>query len=276
MQHQLYPCLWFNGNAKEAATFYCSVFEQSAITSENPIVVMFILANQPFMALNGGRQFKINTSVSFFVYCETAEEVEDKWKQLTAGGSALMALNSYPWSEKYGWCQDKYGVSWQLMLSKGAAQKIVPSLMFTQQQSGRTEEAINFYKNIFKENDIKMISRYEKGEGDTEGNIKHAQFMLNGQLFTAMDSSGPHAAFNEGVSIVIPCYNQQEIDHFWYRLTDGGEEGRCGWLKDKFGLSWQVVPSMLGRLMSDASRRDKVMQAFMQMKKFDIEKLEQA
>ena len=102
------------------------------------------------MGLNGGPKFKINYSVSFFVNCNSPEEVEEKWKQLTEGGSVMMPLNSYPWSPKYGWCQDKFGVNWQLMTGGTLGdEKIVPSLMFTNEHSGKTEEAINFYTTVF-------------------------------------------------------------------------------------------------------------------------------
>ncbi len=277
MKNKLYPCLWFDGKAKEAATYYSEIFEDSKIVSENPLVVMFELNGIQFMGLNGGPQFKINPSISFFAYCDSIEEIDKKWNHLSEGGSVMMALDNYPWSEKYGWCQDKFGVNWQFMMNKDAVQKIVPALMFTKNQSGKAEEAINFYTGIFKNADVKLISRYEKGEHDVEGYIKHAQFTLNNQLFVAMDSSGPHEfTFNEGVSIVVPCDNQEEIDYYWNKLTEGGEESQCGWLKDKYGVSWQIVPSILGKLMSDPERREKVIKAFMPMKKFDIETLEKA
>ncbi len=284
MKNKMYPCLWFDGNAKEAADYYCSVFDNSSIASQNPLVVMFDLEGFQFMGLNGGPTFKINPSISFFVYCNSTEEIDKKWDHLSAGGSVMMALDKHPWSEKYGWCQDEFGVNWQLMIGNKNEQKIVPALMFTQQQSGKAEEALNFYTDVFskqngssKDAEVKMISRYEKGEHDVEGYIKHAEFSLNNQLFAAMDSSGPHGfTFNEGVSIVVPCENQEEIDYYWNKLTEGGQESQCGWLKDKFGVSWQIVPSVLGKLMSDPDRREKVTQAFMQMKKFDIKKLEEA
>lgn len=277
MKNDLYPCLWFDGKAKEAATYYSSIFDNAKITSENPLVVMFELEGMKFMGLNGGPNFKINPSISFFVLCNSTDEIENKWNLLSAAGSVMMPLNKYPWSEKYGWCQDKFGVNWQLMMSNEAGEKIVPSFMFTQQQSGKAEEAINFYASLFKNSEVKMISRYEKGEPDVEGYIKHAQFILNGQSFAAMDSSGPHAfTFNEAVSWVIPCDDQQEIDYYWDKLTEGGAESQCGWLKDKFGVSWQVVPAVLGKLMSDPARRDKVMQVVMQSRKFNIEELENA
>lgn len=277
MKNDLYPCLWFDGKAKEAATYYSSIFDNAKITSENPLVVMFELEGMKFMGLNGGPNFKINPSISFFVLCNSTDEIENKWNLLSAAGSVMMPLNKYPWSEKYGWCQDKFGVNWQLMMSNEAGEKIVPSFMFTQQQSGKAEEAINFYASLFKNSEVKMISRYEKDEPDVEGYIKHAQFILNGQSFAAMDSSGPHAfTFNQAVSWVIPCDDQQEIDYYWDKLTEGGAESQCGWLKDKFGVSWQVVPAVLGKLMSDPARRDKVMQVVMQSRKFNIEELENA
>jgi predicted 3-demethylubiquinone-9 3-methyltransferase (glyoxalase superfamily) len=277
MKGKLYPCLWFDGKAKEAATHYSSVFENAKILSENPMVVMLELEGMQFMGLNGGPLFKINPSISFFVFGDSAEDIDKKWKQLSADGSVMMPLDKYPWNEKYGWCQDKFGVNWQLMLARGSEQKIVPSFMFTQEQSGKAEEAINFYTSIFENSKVEMISRYEKGEQDVEGNIKHARFTLNGQSFAAMESSGPHAfTFNEGVSVVVPCDNQEEIDHYWNKLTEGGKESQCGWLKDKFGVSWQIVPAILGKLMSDPAKGKRVMDVVMKTIKFNIAELENA
>jgi predicted 3-demethylubiquinone-9 3-methyltransferase (glyoxalase superfamily) len=277
MKGKIYPCLWFDGKAKEAATYYSSAFKNSKIISENPMVVFFELDGMQFMGLNGGPQFKINPSISFFVFADSLEDVETKWKHLSADGNVMMPLNKYPWSEKYGWCQDKFGVNWQLMMSPGAEQKIVPSLMFTQEQSGRAEEAINFYTSIFKNSEVQIINRYEKGEQDVEGNIKHARFTLNGQAFAAMESSGPHAFnFNEGISLVVPCDNQEEIDYYWNKLTEAGKESQCGWLKDKFGVSWQIVPAILGKLMSDPAKGKRVMDVVMKSVKFNIEELENA
>lgn len=277
MENKLYPCLWFDGNAKEAATYYISAFEYSKILSENPVVVMFELERVLFMGLNGGPQFKINPSISFFIYCESEAEIDKKWNCLSAGGSVMMPLNKYPWNEKYGWCQDKYGVNWQLMLDSVAEQKIVPSFMFTQQLSGKAEEAINFYISLFKNSEVQLISRYGKGEGDVEGNINHARFTLNGQVFAAMESSGPHEfSFNDGVSIVVPCDNQEEIDFYWSKLTEGGKESQCGWLKDKYGVSWQIVPAMLGKIMSEPDKGKRVMDVIRKSVKFNIRELENA
>ncbi len=276
MKSSIYPCLWFDQKAKEAAAFYCSIFDGSEIESESELAVTFKSDGQKFMCLNGGPEFNINPSVSFYVMCETEEEINKLWNALMEGGSALMPLNKYPWSARYGWVQDRYGVSWQLALGKvkEVGQKFTPLLMFTGKQAGKAEKAIKFYTDLFKESAIGDIARYVKGESDVEGTIKHSRFRLGKDTFMAMDSSFPHAfGFNEGISFVITCDTQKEIDYYWNKLTKGGEESQCGWLKDQFGVSWQIVPAILEKLMSEPSKSQRVVDVFLKMKKFDIEKL---
>jgi predicted 3-demethylubiquinone-9 3-methyltransferase (glyoxalase superfamily) len=272
----IYPCLWFDGQGEAAAKFYIETFKNGEITANNGMVQTFKLFGQQFMALNGGPQFKINPSISFFVLCDSEAEIAGYWKALADGGKVMMPLDKYPWSEKYGWCQDKFGVCWQLMIGKmqDNTQKIVPSLMFTKAQNGKAEEAINHYTSIFENTKINEIDRYKEGEGDTIGNVKYALFQLNSQYFTAMESSMMHNfSYNEGLSFVIPCEKQEEIDHYWNKLSEGGEESQCGWLKDKYGVSWQVIPEILGKLMSDPEKSQRVIQAFLKMKKFNIQTL---
>lgn len=198
------------------------------------------------------------------------------WKILSKDGTVLMPVDNYAWSKKYGWVQDRFGVNWQLSFSDSAIanQKITPALMFTGENSGKAEEAIKYYTSLFEESGVVMISRYKKTDNDIEGNVNHAQFTLNKQLFMAMDSSMMHKfSFNEGISFVVECDSQKEIDFFWDNLTEGGKESQCGWLKDKYGVSWQIIPSILNELMSDINKSERVMNAFLKMKKFDIEKL---
>ena len=276
MENQIYPCLWFDGNAKVAAEFYCSVFVKSRITSDNPIVVVFLSSGQKFMCLNGGSEYKPNPSISFYVICETINEIETAWNKLLDGGNVLMPLDKYDWSEKYGWVQDKFGISWQLTFGKfqEVGQKFTPTLMFTNKQAGRAEEAISFYSSVFDNSSIVGILKYSSGENDVKGYVKHAQYKLGEQVFMAMDSSLTHDFnFNEAISLVVECDTQKEIDLYWQKLGMEGEESQCGWLKDKFGVSWQVVPSILGKLMNDPEKAPRVMKAFMKMKKFEIEKL---
>jgi predicted 3-demethylubiquinone-9 3-methyltransferase (glyoxalase superfamily) len=274
--NMIYPCLWFDGNAKDAADFYCSVFDNSVITYENQMVVIFESSGQRFMCLNGGPEFTFNPSVSFYVSCETEEEISRLWKNLIEGGSELMPLDKYEWSSKYVWLQDKFGVNWQLSFSgmEKTGHKFSPVLMFTDKQAGKAEEAIHFYTSVFEGSDIIGIVKYTKEDNDIEGTVKHAEFNLGKHTFMAMDSSFMHQfSFNEAISLVVDCETQEEIDYFWDRLTEGGEEVQCGWLKDKFCVSWQIVPAILFKLMSDPSRSERVVSAFLKMKKFEIEKL---
>lgn len=276
MDNLIYPCLWFDRNARKAAEFYCSAFKNTKITAENQMAVTFEAEGHKFLCLNGGPEYTINPSISFFVVCETEDEVDKIWNVLIVDGSELMALDSYPWSKKYGWVQDRFGVTWQLSYGKIAdvGQKITPMLMFTGNHAGKAEEAIHFYTSVFERSDIKSISRYTKDDNDVEGTIVNSRFNLGKNVFMAMDSSLPHQfVFNEAISLVVDCNNQNEIDYYWDKLTSGGEESQCGWLKDKFGVSWQIVPTILGELMNDPSRTERVTNAFLKMKKFDIGKL---
>lgn len=276
MNNLIYPCLWFNGNAKEAAKFYCSVFKNSTITSENQFVVTFESSGQKIMCLNGGPEFSINPSISFMVLYESEQELDMAWNTLLEGGSVLMPLDKYDWSRRYGWLQDKFGVSWQLYFGKmeDVGQRITPVLMFTGEQNGKAEEAIKFYTSIFEDSSIAGILRYHSEDNEIEGNIKHAQFKLGNHVFMAMDSSMTHQfTFNEAVSLVVECDTQAEIDYYWLRLTEDGEESMCGWLKDRYGVSWQIVPSILDKLISDPEKSERVIHAFMQMRKFQINEL---
>ena len=276
MQTSIYPCLWFNNNSKEAASFYTKAFTDTTITSNTPMVVMFQSAGQQFMCLNGGPNFTVNPVISFYVIMDTEEEVNASWEQLCNNGKVLMPLDKYPWSNRYGWVQDRFGVSWQLSVGKleDVGQKFTPSLMFTGDNKGKAEQAIEFYTSIFDHSSVAGIMRYEPGEPDVTGYIKHAQFKLNGYVFMAMDSSIENQSnFNEALSLVVECDTQEEIDYFWNKLTEGGSESQCGWLKDQYGVSWQIVPAILKKLMSDPEKAGRVMQAFMKMKKFDIETL---
>ncbi|MBL1220537.1 VOC family protein [Chryseobacterium sp. L7] len=285
MNKDIFPCLWFDEESKQAAEFYCQVFD-GKITADTPVVMNIELFGQKLMLLNGGPHFKTNPSISFMVICSTEDEVQKYWDKLIDGGMALMALDSYSWSKKYGWVQDKYGVTWQLFLGdKPESQKIVPTMMFIHQNNGKAMEAMEFYTTTFPNSNIGNILRYgDGGEGhpisEPAENIQHAQFTIDGYSFYCMDNSYDHQFdFNEGISIVIMTDDQAETDHLWNTLiSDGGRESMCGWLKDRYGLSWQIVPKRLIELMndSDPSKAQKVVQAMMKMQKIVIQELEEA
>jgi len=285
------PHLWFDKEAKEAAEFYTSLFQGSKITHVSTLrdtpsgdtdIVSFELAGQSFMAISAGPLFKFNTAVSFLVACKTKEEVEELWSSLIGGGTAHMPLGSYPFSEQYGWLQDKYGLSWQLMYAgdREVTQKITPTLMFTGDVCGQAEEAIKFYTSVFKDAKIGDIMRYAEGdEPDRPGTVRHATFTLGGQNFSAMDSAREHnAAFNEAISLVVRCETQEEIDYYWEKLSAVPEAEQCGWLKDRYGFSWQIVPREMETMMADTNeqRLARVTQAFLKMKKFDLAELKKA
>lgn len=273
------PCLWFDGKAEEAAEFYISLFENSSIGQvtkfggEKAVTVEFSLDGFRVVGLNGGPQFKFTPAISFFVMCETVEEIDSLWARLTEGGGVMMPLDAYEWSERYGWGVDKFGMTWQLMHGPVASvgQKVTPCFLFVNEQYGRGEEAIRLYTSLFPNSPIDGILHYGPNEPGREGTIKHAQFALAGGKFMVMDGPGEHAwGFNEAVSLIVNCEDQAEIDRYWTRLTEhGGAESMCGWLKDPFGVSWQVVPTNIGELLSQPA----AVQAMMGMKKLDIQTL---
>jgi len=277
MKNTVYPCLWFDSNARAAADLYCSAFANSTVTADTPMVVTFELDGTKFMGLNGGAQFKPNAAISFYVTLESREVLERAWHLLIAGGSALMPLQAYEWSEQYGWVQDRFGVSWQLSLggSDEVGQRFVPLLMFCGNQQGKASAAMDYYVSVFADSAILFIAKYTPGQVAHDATIVHARFrVLGSQLFMAMDSAVLQPFdFNEGVSLVIDCETQEEVDYYWNKLSEGGEESMCGWLKDRFGVWWQVVPAVLPKLLRDPERAGRVMQAYMKMKKFDIEAL---
>jgi predicted 3-demethylubiquinone-9 3-methyltransferase (glyoxalase superfamily) len=290
MAQKITPFLWFDSQAEEAMNYYLPLFNDSEVVDVSRYgeaepgqvgsvtVVSFRLAGQQITAFNAGPHFTINPSVSFFVESDSEAEIDALWEKLAEGGMALMELGEYPFSKKYGWVQDRFGVSWQLGLSD-RAQTITPFLMFVGDQFGRAEEAINYYASVFEEAQIDEIQHYGPGMHEPEGAVMFASFSLLGQPFMAMESSYEHKfAFTEATSFSIACEDQAEVDYYWETLSEGGEPSQCGWLKDRFGLSWQVVPRRLLELMGDEDREkgNRVMQAMLQMTKIEIDKLEEA
>lgn len=298
IKQKITPHLWYDKEAKEAAKFYSTIFPDSKVTNTMTLhdtpsgdtdIVSFGLAGQSFTAISAGPLFKFNPSVSFFVNFDPSldknarEHLDVLWGKLFDGGTALMPLDKYPFSERYGWVQDRYGLSWQLILSDPKGQQrpfIVPSLLFVGAVCGKAEEAIGFYVSVFKNSKQGIVARYGSGqEPDKEGTIMFADFMIENQWFAAMDSAYEHNfAFNEAVSFMVHCSTQEEIDYYWGKLSAVPEAEQCGWLKDKFGVSWQVTPDILDEMLQDkdAKKAARVTEAFLKMKKFDIAELKKA
>jgi len=292
------PHLWFDREAKEAAEFYTTLFPDSRITnittmhdtpSGDADVVSFQLWGYSFMAISAGPLFKFNPSVSFMINfdpsrdAEAANRINDVWAKLAEGGKVLMPLDTYSFSKRYGWIQDQYGLSWQLMLTNPEGEErppIIPCILFVGDVCGKAEEATDFYISVFKNSRRGTLARYPSGMApDQAGTVMFSDFRLQGQWFAAMDSAREHGyAFNEAISLMVNCDTQEEIDYLWEKLSAVPEAEQCGWLKDRFGLSWQISPAILETMMldPDPEKVARVTRAFMQMKKFDIGKLNQA
>lgn len=270
------PCLWFDGKSRDVARFYEATFPDAWILGGTSPIVEVQVGDLKLTLLDGGPGYTVNPAMSFFYNCDGVGCIDTLWKALVEGGSVLMALDEYPFARRYGWVADRFGVNWQLCLPSGTPrQKVFPSLLFTQDRCGRAEEALRFTTSVFPDSSVGTISRYGPGQApDREGTVNYGEFCLGGQWFTAMDSAYPHQfTFTAGTSLVVTCDTQAEIDRLWGLLTDGGSEVRCGWLEDRFGVSWQVVPRVLGELMADPTRSERVVQTFLGMKKLDIEAL---
>jgi predicted 3-demethylubiquinone-9 3-methyltransferase (glyoxalase superfamily) len=295
---RIVPHLWFDREAKEAGEFYSSVFPDSKITNVTTLhdtpsgdcdVVSLELWRYSFLAISAGPLFKFNPSISFMVNFDPSQDKDAKtridavWGKLAEGGKALMPLDKYPFSERYGWVQDKYGLSWQLILTNPEGEErpiIIPSLLFVGDVCGKAEEASSFYLSVFKDSKRGAIVRYTTEQApDKEGTVMFGDFKLLGQWFAAMDSARMHDfGFNEAISLIVNCEDQKEIDYYWDKLSAVPEAEQCGWLKDKYGVSWQIVPKEMNEMMSKGTRKqiDRVTQAFLPMKKLDIAKLKQA
>jgi predicted 3-demethylubiquinone-9 3-methyltransferase (glyoxalase superfamily) len=211
------------------------------------------------------------------------ESLTKVWDRLVDGGKVMMPLQKYPFSEWYGWVEDKFGVSWQLIHTNPTGEKrpfIMPTLLFVGEVYGKAEEAVDFYLSVFKSSKLGNRQKYPVGmEPNKAGTVMFSDFNLNDTWFVAMDGPGNHEfKFNEAVSFVVNCETQDEIDYYWEKLSAVPASEQCGWLKDKFGISWQIVPSVLGELLGSGTPEQsmRVTQAFLKMKKFDIAELRRA
>lgn len=296
---KIIPHLWFDTQAKEAAEFYVQAFGNgskivsSSVLKNTPSgdcdVMEFDLWGYSFMSISAGPYFTFNPSISFMLNFDPSTDPQAKehldalWEKLSDGGQALMPLDTYPFSDHYGWIKDKYGVTWQLILTKPEGEPrppIIPSLMFTGDMTGKTEEAIDYYVSIFKNSKRGMTAPYPEGAApEKSAKIMFAEFMLEHQWFTAMDSGHMHKfGFNEAVSLLVQCEDQQEIDTLWSKLSSVPEAEQCGWCKDKYGVSWQINFAEMQTMMTKGTQEqtDAVTQAFLPMKKLDIATVTQA
>ena len=274
------PNLWFDHNAREAVEFYTSVFPDSKITggSRYPdskeegladfqldmagqdLTIDFQLGDLVFSAINAGPEFKPAAAHSCMVNFDPShdeqarEHLDQLWEKLIDGGTVLMPLDTYDFSQHFGCVQSKSGFGWQLILTNPEGDDrpfIIPSLMFGDGVQNRANEAIDYYVSVFQNSKRGLSYPYGQTTGPaTAEALMFADFQLDGQWFTANDSAVEQDfTFNEAVSYSVVCKDQAEIDYFWEKLSANPENEQCGWCKDKFGLSWQIIPENMDELM---------------------------
>lgn len=281
------PYLWCSRNAEELVQFYTQIFPQaqagkktyytpasakvSGMKEGELLTYQFRLLDQEFVALNGGDLFKFSPAVSLTVSLESDEQIHSLWEKLLEGGSVLMPLQEYPFSKKYGWLQDQFGVSWQLRKSEEPQESISPSLLFVGEKYGKAEEAAKHYADIFKDQgQILDLGPFSEKGPDPEGEMTYALLKLRDRYFTLMDGPGEHNFdFTGAISFLVDCEDQAEIDYFWSALSEGGEELPCGWVKDRYGVHWQVFSLSTEKFFEPqgSAAAEKALEAMYEMKK---------
>jgi predicted 3-demethylubiquinone-9 3-methyltransferase (glyoxalase superfamily) len=288
---KIVPHLWFENDAEEAAEFYMSLFQDAkridkTVINDTPsgtaYTITLEISGQEMILLYAGPYVTFNPSISFLINCDTPEETEFIWKKLMEQGQELMPFGDYPFSRMYGWVIDKFGLSWQVMYNEHLANrpKIIPTLMYVGEQCGKAEEAMLFYLSVFENSKPGGILRYsDTASPDQPGTVQHEEFTLENLLFAAMDSAlGHDFGFNDAISFVVNCDTQEETDFYWNKLSAVPEAEQCGWLKDRYGLSWQIVPNIVYEMMQseDTERVARMSEALLKMKKLSIADLEEA
>ena len=274
---RIVPSLWFDHTAAEAAEFYCSVLPDARIldTQHYPthglpdfqqefagqaLAVEFEIAGVRLVGINAGPQFRPNPSISLMVNFDPSrdpaarEHLDAVWAGLSEGGTELMALDEYPFSRRYGWVQDRYGVSWQLILTDPEGEprpNLIACLLFGGPVQNRAGEALGFYSEVFGGR-VGTTATYPGDTGPaTAGSLMFSEFALGDDWVVLMDSGVPQDfTFTPGVSLMVECADQAEIDRYWGWLSAVPEAEQCGWCVDRFGVSWQVVPADLNELIN--------------------------
>lgn len=289
-EQKIVPCLWFDQGAAEAAAFYAGLFEDSDVHDADVIrdtpsgdteTVAFRLAGLELAAIGAGPYFSFNSAVSLMVSCPSPEAVDRLYAALSPGGGVLMPLGAYAFSGRYAWIHDRFGLHWQLMLAPDGTGRhgIRPCLLFSSEACGQALEAIAWYETVFPGSRKGTCAMYEADEAqDPRARTKYAELRAGGLDFVMMDhAAGGEDAFNEAFSFMIGCAGQQEMDAFMDRLSHVPEAEQCGWLKDRFGVSWQVVPDNLKALMDGSEAESAaVMEALLSMRRLDLSALEAA
>ena len=272
MDQHITPAIRCNGNADEAARFYADVFREACVVEQAPGFAATVSIHGFRLSLiNGGDQDAPNQSIScilnfdplLFGGEEQARTYLDELYQRLSTGGVLMELGEYPFSPRYAWVRDRFGMTWQLMLTDPAGEPrpfILPAFMFGGTNHANAEEATEAWIALFDDARRGALRRHEEGGPMEAGTIMFTDFTLRGTWMAAMDSGAFHDfTFTPGVSMIVSCRDQEEIDRYWAGLSAVPEAERCGWCVDRWGVSWQVVPHNIAELMADASTREKLL-----------------
>lgn len=282
MDQVITPAIWCDGTADEAAQFYADVFRDTSIAEQAPgIAATVSIHGFKLSLINGGNQYAPNPSISCILNFDPllfgGEEqarayLDELYERLSTGG-VLMELGEYPFSPRYAWVRDRFGMTWQLMLTDPDGDPrpfVIPSFMFGGTNHAHAEEATDAWIALFDNARRGALYRYEEGGPLDAGTVMFTDFTLRGTWMAATDSGTFHDfTFTPGVSMIVSCRGQEEIDRYWAGLSAVPEAERCGWCVDRWGVSWQVVPHNIAELMADAITRDKILH----MGKIDLTKL---
>ena len=282
MDQVITHAIWCDGTADEAAQFYADVFRDASIAEQAPGIAATVSIHGFRLSLiNGGNQYAPNPSISCILNFDPllfgGEEqartyLDELYKRLSTGG-VLMELGEYPFSPRYAWVRDRFGMTWQLMLTDPDGDPrpfVIPSFMFGGTNHAHAEEATDAWITLFDNSRRGALYRYEEGGPLDAGTVMFTDFTLRGTWMAATDSGAFHDfTFTPGVSIIVSCRDQEEIDRYWAGLSAVPEVERCGWCIDRWGVSWQVVPHNIAELMANAATRDKILH----MGKIDLAKL---
>ena len=282
MDQVITPAIWCDGTADEAAQFYADVFRDASIAEQAPgLAATVSIHGFKLSLINGGNQYAPNPSISCILNFDPllfgGEEqarayLDELYERLSTGG-VLMELGEYPFSPRYAWVRDRFGMTWQLMLTDPDGDPrpfVIPSFMFGSTNHAHAEEATDAWIALFDNAHRGALYRYKEGGPLDAGAVMFTDFTLRGTWMAATDSGTFHDfTFTPGVSIIVSCRDQEEIDRYWAGLSAVPEAERCGWCVDRWGVSWQIVPHNIAELMTDAATRDKILH----MGKIDLTKL---
>lgn len=288
------PNLWFAGDAAEGAELYASTFPNARVVSTSyypdeglpdfqrefagkPLTVSVEIDGFRIQLINAGASYRPNPSLSFMMNFDPSsdpdarERIDDVWAKLADGGRVLMPLGEYPFSVRYGWVEDRFGVNWQLILTDPTGEPrpfVMPAFLFSGDAQDRAREAVDYYTSVLPDSRLGSLVEYPQQSGPAAaGAVMFADFTLAGQWFVAMDSAAEMSeGFTPGYSLSVECADQDEIDRLWDALSSVPEAEQCGWCVDRFGVSWQVVPERMDELMEAPG----AFQAMLEMKKLVI------